>query len=107
LCGRGVAKRLILGAEVVDAATAHSLGIVQWLFDAEQFSARSDEVVARFASAPREALLHSKACIELAGEPATGFAREVEGLSALARTGSTRALVDAFLAGARDGVQKK
>jgi enoyl-CoA hydratase len=101
LCGKGVAMRLILGAEVVDAATARSLGIVEWVFEAEQFANLSDAVIARFASAPREALQHSKACIELAFEPQAGFAREITGLSALARTGSTRSLVDAFLAGAR------
>ncbi|MDB5861613.1 MAG: enoyl-CoA hydratase [Ramlibacter sp.] len=106
-CGKGVAMRLILGAEVVDAATALDLGIVQWLFEADQFAARSEEVVARFAAAPREALLHSKACIQLAQEPQAGFTREVEGLSALARTETARTLVDAFLAGARASAARK
>ena len=31
LCGQGIAKRLILGAEVIDGAEAERLGIVQWV----------------------------------------------------------------------------
>jgi enoyl-CoA hydratase len=50
LLGKGLANRLILGAEVVDGATAHAFGLVQWSFPRADLSTRAAEVVKRIAA---------------------------------------------------------
>jgi enoyl-CoA hydratase len=104
LCGKATAMRLISGADIIDAATARELGIVQWIFDADDFAARSAAVSERIASMPRDALRYAKECIILAHRNAgdDGYRREITGLSALAESQETRTRVIEFLAGARD-----
>lgn len=98
LCGRGIAKRLILGAELIDGAQAERLGIVQWALPREQLAASTRELAARIADMPRAALTASKRCIHAAGDPARdGFAEELAATRDLYRQAETRAKVAEFL----------
>jgi enoyl-CoA hydratase/carnithine racemase len=45
--GLGRAKRLALAADIVDAATAHAWGLVDWVTDAAGFEAKIAEVAER------------------------------------------------------------
>jgi enoyl-CoA hydratase/carnithine racemase len=45
--GMGRAKRLALSAEVVDAATAHDWGLVDWVVDGDMFETKIAEVAER------------------------------------------------------------
>ena len=101
LCGRPVAQRLILGAEVVDGATARDLGVVQWAVPRAELAQRAVELARRVAELPAGALAASKACIAAAGEPGTGgYSAELEATRRLLTDAETRRRVEAFLAGA-------
>jgi len=63
LCGEAVAKRLILGAEVIDGAAAERLGIVQWAHPREQLASWTAALASRIAIMPRAALAAAKSCI--------------------------------------------
>src|SRR3974390_2764262 len=56
LCGPGLAKRLILGAEVLDGATAASLGVVHWSAPRAELAQRAPEIASRVARLPAAAL---------------------------------------------------
>ena len=100
LCGRAVAARLILGAEVVDGDTAAALGIAHWSSPRSELAARATGIARRIAELPAAALAASKACIAAAGEPGRGgYFDEIEQTRRLLTDGETRARVDAFLAG--------
>ncbi len=99
LCGRPVAARLILGAETLDGAAAHALGIVQWAVPWAELSARAAEIAQRVAALPGAALAASKACIAAAGEPGRGgYSDELEATRRLLTEPETRRRVEAFLA---------
>ncbi len=66
LAGPGVARRLILMAEVVSGAQACDLGLVQWSAPADQLSAFADSVVQRIAALSPAALAASKHCFSAA-----------------------------------------
>jgi len=101
LCGRAVAQRLILGAEVVDGATARDLGVVQWAVPRAELGRHARELAQRVAALPAGALAASKACIAAAGEPGTGgYSLELEATRRLLGDAETRRRVEAFLAGA-------
>ncbi len=55
-----VAERLILGAEVIDGATAGQLGIVQWAVPRTKLPEFALEIIRRVASLPAGALTASK-----------------------------------------------
>lgn len=98
LCGPGIARRLILGGEVVDGLEAERLGLVQWTKPAETLAAWTAQLAARIASHPRAALAASKHCIALAvAESAAGFAAEIESTRTLYRAPQTLERVGAFL----------
>jgi enoyl-CoA hydratase/carnithine racemase len=100
LCGRAVAARLILSAEVVDGATAASLGIVHWSAPRTELAARAAEIAERVAGLPAAALAASKSCVALAGEPGRGgYFDEIESTRRLLTNAETRKRVEAFLAG--------
>lgn len=102
LCGRSVAARLILGAEVIDGATACELGVVQWAVPDAEISERAIEIARRVAALPAAALAASKACIAAAGEPGRGgYSEELEATRRLLTNPDTRRRVGAFLAGTR------
>ncbi len=100
LCGRAVAARLILGAEIIDARAALALGVVHWTFAPAELRSQTDAIVRRIAALPRAALAAGKACIEAAGEPGrSGYADELEATRRLLSDAETRTRVNAFLAG--------
>jgi enoyl-CoA hydratase/carnithine racemase len=98
LCGSGAAKRLILGAEIVDGAEAHRLGIVQWTQPREQLAAWTADLAQRIATLPAAALAASKRCIAAAIDPGRdGFADEIVETRTLYEHPETRRRVAAFL----------
>lgn len=99
LCGPGMAKRLILGAEVIDGATAERLGIVQWARPQPELASFARELAARYAEMPKAALAANKRCIEAATDPdADGYATEISETRRLYDNPETRRRVSAFLA---------
>jgi enoyl-CoA hydratase len=100
LCGRAVASRLILGAEVVDGDAAATLGVVHWSAPRARLADRATEIAQRIAALPTAALAAAKACIAAAAEPGSGgFLGELEATRRLLRNHETRDRVTAFLAG--------
>ncbi|MGB5080501.1 MAG: enoyl-CoA hydratase-related protein, partial [Burkholderiales bacterium] len=78
LCGRGIAGRLILGAEVIDGAEAQRLGLVQWSRPRAQLADWTRELAARIAALPKAALVAAKRCIGAQADPdRDGFAEEL------------------------------
>jgi enoyl-CoA hydratase/carnithine racemase len=98
LCGQGTAKRLILGAEIVDGAEALHLGMVQWAQPREELARWTRELVARFAAMPKAAVAACKRCIHAASEPTRdGYAEEIAATRSLYQHLETRARVSEFL----------
>jgi len=78
LCGRAIAGRLILGAEVIDGTEAERLGLVQWWRPRAQLADWTAELAARVAALPRAALVAAKRCIAAQGDPSRdGYAEEL------------------------------
>lgn len=99
LCGPGLAKRLILGAEVIDGAQAERLGLVQWARPLAQVPTFAREIAARYAAMPKAALAANKRCIAAATDPERdGYADEIAETRALYGQAETRLKVSAFLA---------
>src|SRR5450755_543260 len=69
LVGRGLANRLILGAEAVDGATAERLGLVQWVCPRAELADRAAEIAGRIAALPAAALAAAKRCMISAATP--------------------------------------
>lgn len=63
LCGEPVARRLILGAEVITGKEAERLGIAQWSVAGEQLEGFTAELVQRLGGLPVHALAACKRCI--------------------------------------------
>jgi enoyl-CoA hydratase/carnithine racemase len=102
LVGPGIAARLILGGEVVDGATAQSLGLVHWAVEAAGLAAFTEALATRLATLPGPAVAQAKSCLAAALIPGRdGYAEELAATRALLERPDTRALVDAFLAGRR------
>jgi len=79
LVGPGVAKRLILSAEVVSGALAERLGLVQWAVEDAAFGAEILRICERIAGLSPAALRAAKDCIHASHDPAVdGFERELE-----------------------------
>jgi len=98
LCGRPVAARLILGAEIISGASARELGVIQWAVPRSELSAAAADIARRVAALPAAALACSKACIAAAGEPGDdGFRNELECTRELLTNTQTRERVQAFL----------
>ena len=99
LCGPGVASRLILGCEVVNGATASTLGIVQWAVPAAELVSRASELRERIAALALPALRVSKNCIAAFTRPdMDGFNMEIEAQRELIATEDARTRVTAFVA---------
>ncbi len=98
LCGEGVSRRLILGAEIVGGYDAVSLGLAQWVAPAAELQASTGALVERIAELPRQALAACKECIAAAttggGE---GYEVELAGSGMLLGTADTQARVRRFL----------
>lgn len=99
LAGPGVSARLILGAEVVDGREAARLGIVQWSCEPAELDQKIQEIVDRFSTLSRGALVASKDCIAAWFDPALdGYAREIEKPRTIMRSPEAKRFVDAFFA---------
>ena len=99
LCGEGIAKRLILGAELIDGVEAERLGLVQWTRPREHLAEWTRELAARLAALPAAALAANKRCIAAAGDAARdGFTEEIAASQALYEHPETRRKVAEFLA---------
>jgi len=97
LCGRPVAARLILGAEVVDGATARELGIVQWAVPRADLAREARGLADGIAALPAAALAASKTCLAAAGNPGRGgYSDELEATRALLSNAETRQRIAAF-----------
>jgi enoyl-CoA hydratase len=99
LCGPAVAKRLILGAEVVDGTAAAAMGLVHWAVPREALPAHASGVADRLGALPRAALAAAKSCIAAFRDPARdGYAEELAATrELLLHEPETRARVEAFL----------
>jgi enoyl-CoA hydratase len=102
IAGEAIAKRLILGAEVVDGAEGARLGIVQWAVPAAELAERAQALAQRLAALPEDALAECKRCIATAPSDA-GYAMELEATGALLAGAETQARVRAFLEKRRQG----
>ncbi len=99
LCGPGLAKRLILGAELIDGALAERLGLVQWAVPCEQLAEFARDIASRYAAMPKAALAANKRCIAAATDPARdGYADEIAETRTLYDHPDTRVKVSDFLA---------
>ena len=99
LAGPGIARRLILGAEVVDGAEAERLGLVQWAHPLAELPAIAAAIAQAHAALPKAALAANKRCIAAAHDAAhDGFAAEVAETRALYDHPETRRQVSDFLA---------
>lgn len=102
LVGAALAKRLILGAEVLDGAQAAQLGLVHWAVPAAELVDTARAAADRIAALPRPALAAAKACIAAATRPGDdGYEMELRVTRDLMDDGETRRRVGAFLSGRR------
>ncbi len=98
LCGKAVASRLILGAEVLDGQAARELGLVQWSVPRAELSAFADAQASRLSALPRSALREAKHCIASYFDPGrNGYEEELISTRRLLGEDETRKLVAAFL----------
>lgn len=104
LCGRGVAGRIIYGAEPVDGQTAERLGMVQWSVPRVDLESQARTVVDKLAALPAHSLQAAKACVQAYGvDGVDGYAIERKQGARLIATTETQALLKGFL----DKSQKK
>lgn len=102
LCGQPAAKRLILGAEVVNGSQAAELGVVHWAVEKDALPARARELAERIGALPAASLEACKRCIGAAGKPEhDGYGMELAATENLLASSGTQALVRAFLEGRR------
>lgn len=99
LIGAGKALRLIGLAELVGAAEAQALGLVEFVFDDADFANEAAALASRFAGQPREALLAAKSCIRAALDPErNGSREELEAPLYLMKSAETRDRITRFVA---------
>jgi enoyl-CoA hydratase len=98
LCGEAVARRLILGAELVAGADAVGLGLAQWSAPAAEVESRAGALAARLAELPPQTLAANKLCINVAARGGgDGFEAELAGSAMLLAAPETRRRVTKFL----------
>jgi len=97
-CGDAIARRLILGAEIVDGQMAATLGLADWSVADGDIETFTRDLVERIAAMPGQALAACKRCIEVAHDPSNrGFEAELAGTHALLASEETQTLVREFL----------
>ncbi|MFA6313485.1 MAG: enoyl-CoA hydratase/isomerase family protein [Sterolibacterium sp.] len=98
LCGHGVARRLILGAEIVTGSVAVDLGLAHWAAPLAELQSATRSAVERIAELPKAALAESKRCIAAAanGRP-DGYEIELAGSARLLAMAETQQRVQRFL----------
>jgi enoyl-CoA hydratase/carnithine racemase len=98
LCGAAMARRLILGAELVPGTEAVGLGLAQWSAPSAELEARAQALAARLAELPPQTLAANKHCIDVAARGGEdGFEAELAGSARLLAAPETQRRVTAFL----------
>ncbi|HRM68404.1 MAG TPA: enoyl-CoA hydratase/isomerase family protein [Thauera phenylacetica] len=98
ICGEAVARRLILGAELVGGAQAVALGLAHRSAPAAELERVAREQVDRLAALPAPALAACKRCIFAAVDGfEDGYEIELEGSAALLAAADTQERVQRFL----------
>lgn len=98
LCGEPVARRLILGAEVITGEEATRLGVVQWSVPRDQLEQWTLDLVQRLGSLPVHALAACKRCIAAAiDENADGYELELSETRKLHDVPESQQRIQAFL----------
>lgn len=98
ICGEATARRLILGAEVIDGSEAHRLGLVQWAIAAGELGSWTAELAARLGSLPAEALASCKRCLAASMDPLVdGYELELSETRRLHDIAETQDRVQSFL----------
>lgn len=98
ICGDAIARRLILGAELVSGNDVLGLGLAQWLVPAREIETAARALVGRIAELPAEALAECKRCIGVALDGSgDGFEAELDGSAKLLASPETQRRVDRFL----------
>lgn len=99
LCGPSLARRLILGNEVLSGKEAEALGLVTWCCPAEELARLAQEAAERIAVTPKAALIANKRCIAAAQDRnVDGHELEVDMTRALYKTPEAIARLQAFIA---------
>ncbi len=99
ICGEAVARRLILGAELVGGKAARRLGLVQWAVSHEKLESRAKELADRIAAMPPAALAACKRCIAAATDKdIDGFELELTETRKLHDGGEPAQRIEKFLA---------
>ncbi|MCB1366206.1 MAG: enoyl-CoA hydratase/isomerase family protein [Rhodobacteraceae bacterium] len=97
-CGDDVARRLILGAEIVDGKLARDLRIAHWCVPSTEIAAFTQDLAERVATSSSAALAECKQCIAAAGHTdEDGYERELTGTRTLLETEQTQKRVRDFL----------
>lgn len=98
LCGQSVAKRLILGGEIITGAEAAHLGLAQWAHPAATLESEAAALARRLAKMPGLALQFAKQCIDVSEPGSTsGFELELSRSNDLYQSVETRRLVHEFV----------
>ena len=98
ICGEAVARRLILGAELVGGEDAAGLGLAQWSAPSAEIEATARALAARIADLPAATLAACKHCIDVALDAGTdGYEAELAGSARLLAEPETRRRVTRFL----------
>ena len=99
ICGEATARRLILGAELIDGREAHRLGLVQWAVSHAELAARAEEIAHGVAAIPPAALAACKRCIAAASDQTIdGFELELTETRRLHDGGEPAQRIEKFLA---------
>ncbi|MBZ0144606.1 MAG: enoyl-CoA hydratase/isomerase family protein [Rhodocyclaceae bacterium] len=98
ICGEAVARRLILGAELVGGTEAVALGLAQWSAPQDGIEKAADTLAKRLSELPPATLAANKRCINIAAAGGTGgYAAELEGSAMLLAAQETKRRVVKFL----------
>ena len=97
-CGDAVARRLILGAEVIDGVEAARLGVVHQAVPADRLAEEARRLAETVAAHPAQALAASKRCIAMSRDASQdGFEMELTETRRLYGLAETRERIRAFL----------
>lgn len=98
ICGEAAARRLILGAELVDGNEAHRLGLVHWVVADAALEDKARSLAERIATIPPAALAACKRCIAARSDPQVdGFELELTETRRLHAGGEPAARIEKFL----------
>jgi enoyl-CoA hydratase/carnithine racemase len=98
ICGDAVARRLILGAELVGGLEAVKLGLAQWSAPSAEIEGVARALAGRIADLPATTLAACKHCIDVALNAGTdGYEAELASSAMLLAEPETRRRVTRFL----------